>query len=301
MSLNLLMSSINAALEQLLSRGGTDWTVKSVVPTNGCNKTLPTWMSTGVLSTGRAILAILLRCLFLRTGIEPNPAHCKTYNWHHFNNWTTNINGYYNCNNCRRRRLISHDGLHRHQHHQATTIPTTAFTSQPSKNLSCLKAPKRQSSGITRFTARTEEMVEGSQAIIIKAGGTDINIVNIYILPQSVCPTGFSVSISQFLSIPNVVLLGNVNAHDPLWYSSILASEIKNFCCGTLNLDTPTRLSTSGQPSSPDISVASDTLIINMECFILASSAFININMINNNATSFRKTTFQNHHRQVEC
>ncbi|ESO12175.1 hypothetical protein HELRODRAFT_63068, partial [Helobdella robusta] len=70
----------------------------------------------------------------------------------------------------------------------------------------------------------------------------------------------------------NVVLLGDVNTHDPLWYSSLedtrgeaLASEIENSGCGTVNLDTPTRLPASGQPSSPDISFASDTLIINMD------------------------------------
>ncbi|ESO07572.1 hypothetical protein HELRODRAFT_170118 [Helobdella robusta] len=105
-----------------------------------------------------------------------------------------------------------------------------------------------------------------SQAITINASDTDINIINIYIPPQSTCPTGFTASISKFLLIPNVVLLGDVNAHDPLWYSSLedtrgeaLASEIENSGCSTLNLDTPTHLPASGQPSSPDISVDSDT------------------------------------------
>ncbi|ESN94340.1 hypothetical protein HELRODRAFT_69055 [Helobdella robusta] len=88
-----------------------------------------------------------------------------------------------------------------------------------------------------------------SQAITIGANGTDINIINIYIPPQSVCPFGFSASISQYLAIPNVVLLGDVNAHDALWYSSLedsrgesLVNEIENSGCGTLNLDIPTRL-----------------------------------------------------------
>ncbi|ESO07468.1 hypothetical protein HELRODRAFT_169994 [Helobdella robusta] len=88
----------------------------------------------------------------------------------------------------------------------------------------------------------------GSQAITIGANGTDINIINIYIPPQSVCPSGFSASILQYLTIPNVVLLEDVNAHDALRYSSLedfcresLASKIENSGCGTLNLDTPTR------------------------------------------------------------
>ncbi|ESO08382.1 hypothetical protein HELRODRAFT_169203 [Helobdella robusta] len=86
------------ALEQLPFRGGADWTVKSNVQTKSCNKTFLTWMSKGFLSMGRAIL---LRCLLLRARIESNPARCRIrYNWHHLNNCTTNINGYYYCNNC---------------------------------------------------------------------------------------------------------------------------------------------------------------------------------------------------------
>ncbi|ESO06033.1 hypothetical protein HELRODRAFT_160148 [Helobdella robusta] len=78
--------------------------------------------------------------------------------------------------------------------------------------------------------------------------GEDINIVNIYIPPQSVSPSGFAASISTFLDIPNVAVLGDMNAHVPLWYSGLedsrgeaLAWEIENSECGTLNTDTPTR------------------------------------------------------------
>ncbi|ESO10381.1 hypothetical protein HELRODRAFT_183706 [Helobdella robusta] len=94
---------ISLALEQLPFRGGANRTVKSDAPTNSCNKTFPTWMSTGFLSTGRTIPAILLRCLFLKAEIESNPTRCRTcYNWHHLNNCTTNINSYYYCNKCPR-------------------------------------------------------------------------------------------------------------------------------------------------------------------------------------------------------
>ncbi|ESN97383.1 hypothetical protein HELRODRAFT_178174 [Helobdella robusta] len=45
-----------------------------------------------------------------------------------------------------------------------------------------------------------------------------------------------------------------------------LAWKIENSGCGTLNRDFPTRLPTTRQPSSPDISVASDSLIAGANC-----------------------------------
>ncbi|ESO12162.1 hypothetical protein HELRODRAFT_158626 [Helobdella robusta] len=64
-----------------------------------------------------------------------------------------------------------------------------------------------------------------------------------------ICSSGFTASISTFLDIPNVVVLGDMNAHDTLWYSGLedlrgeaLAWEIENSECGTLNTDNPTHL-----------------------------------------------------------
>ncbi|KAA0202244.1 hypothetical protein HAZT_HAZT004432 [Hyalella azteca] len=95
--------------------------------------------------------------------------------------------------------------------------------------------------------------------------------MNVYIPPQSSCPPNFRASISHLL-VPNSLILGDLNAHDPLWHSRIqdtrgeeLADEIGGSDHGTLNLDTPTWLPTAGQPSSPDLSIASDTLITHMD------------------------------------
>ncbi|ESN96755.1 hypothetical protein HELRODRAFT_153467, partial [Helobdella robusta] len=65
-------------------------------------------------------------------------------------------------------------------------------------------------------------------------------------------------TIAHLLSIPNIILMGDLNAHYSLWYSNIenqrgeaLADEIDISDCGTLNQDTPTRLPNNGQPTSP--------------------------------------------------
>ncbi|ESN91365.1 hypothetical protein HELRODRAFT_153459, partial [Helobdella robusta] len=85
-----------------------------------------------------------------------------------------------------------------------------------------------------------------------------LTIINTYIPPQSVCPSHFTASISDLLSNPNTILMGDLNAHDSLWHSSIqdargeaLAVEIDDSDCGSLNLDSPTRLPNNSQPTSP--------------------------------------------------
>ena len=110
------------------------------------------------------------------------------------------------------------------------------------------------------------------QAISIKSNNTTITIINIYIPPTSSCPTNFKATINHLLNIPNSYILGDFNAHNPLWYSSLhdqrgedLSNEIDLSEHGTLNTDTPTRLPSNGQPTSPDISIASNNLLLNSE------------------------------------
>ncbi|ESO02814.1 hypothetical protein HELRODRAFT_174237 [Helobdella robusta] len=95
-----------------------------------------------------------------------------------------------------------------------------------------------------------------SQGITIMADGTEINIVNVYIPPQFAFPPHFCASIVDLLEFPNIILLGDLNAHDGLWYSGIsdargetLAAEIDDSDCCTLNLDSPTRLPSNKQKS----------------------------------------------------
>ena len=104
------------------------------------------------------------------------------------------------------------------------------------------------------------------ETLAIKIAG--ISIVNIYLPPVSSCSQGYNPDFSSILSFNNAIILGDFNAHDPLWYSSLsdargstLAEEIGDSNFGTLNCDKPTRLPSNGQPTSPDISLASLSLL----------------------------------------
>ena len=100
----------------------------------------------------------------------------------------------------------------------------------------------------------------------IKIG--DIKIRNIYIPPVTSCAPGFEPNFQAILSEPDSLILGDFNAHNPLWYSNIqdargekLAEEIAESNFGVLNENVPTRLPSNGQPTSPDISLASTSLL----------------------------------------
>ncbi|ESN91431.1 hypothetical protein HELRODRAFT_165465 [Helobdella robusta] len=132
-----------------------------------------------------------------------------------------------------------------------------------------------------------------SQGITIMADDTEINIVNVYIPPQSACPPHFCASIADLLEFPNIILLGDLNAHDGLWYSGnsdargeTLAAEIDDSDCCTLNLDCPTRLPSNCQPTSPDFSIASISLTNCLNCNNYNNVITNNIDDVNNNHTN---------------
>ena len=96
----------------------------------------------------------------------------------------------------------------------------------------------------------------------------NITIGNIYIPPTSSCTQGYIPSISRIFTDSDAVIVGDFNAHDALWHSSLqdargslIAEEIGNSNLGVLNSEQPTRLPSNGQPTSPDISLASFTLL----------------------------------------
>ncbi len=96
----------------------------------------------------------------------------------------------------------------------------------------------------------------------------DTNIINIYIPPVSSCKTGFKPNINAILPVGDSLVLGDFNAHDPLWHSSIqdqrgsdIADTIGNSNYGVINENTPTRLPSNGNATSPDISLASISLM----------------------------------------
>ena len=104
------------------------------------------------------------------------------------------------------------------------------------------------------------------EAQAIKVG--NISIVNVYIPPTSSCVPGYSPTITRYLPTSDALVLGDLNAHDALWNSKLsdtrgadLSSEISQSDFGVLNEDTPTRLPKNGSESSPDVSLASMSLM----------------------------------------
>jgi hypothetical protein len=100
----------------------------------------------------------------------------------------------------------------------------------------------------------------------------DTHIINIYIPPTSSCKSGFKPDINTILPSGDALVLGDFNAHDPLWHSSIqdprgseIADTIGNSNFGVLNENTPTRLPSNGNATSPDISLASISLMNSIE------------------------------------
>ena len=101
----------------------------------------------------------------------------------------------------------------------------------------------------------------------IKVG--NLNIHNIYIPPVSSCTSGYTPSLTPYFHPQDSLIVGDINAHDDLWFSPLtecrrgpqFSEEIGDSNYATINEDTPTRLPTNGNPSSPDISLASMSLL----------------------------------------
>ncbi len=109
-----------------------------------------------------------------------------------------------------------------------------------------------------------------TETLGVKVG--DTNILNVYIPPVTSCTTGFKPNIPALLPPGDALVLGDFNAHDNLWHSSIqdtrgteIADEIGNSSYCVLNENLPTRVPSNGQPTSPDISLASTSIITSTE------------------------------------
>ena len=95
-------------------------------------------------------------------------------------------------------------------------------------------------------------------------GNTKLIISNIYIPPASSFSKGYQSSIKHLLTTPDTLILGDFNAHHPSWYSittDITGKRMDGSDYGILNWDSPTRVSPNANPSSPDVSLASTSLI----------------------------------------
>ena len=108
--------------------------------------------------------------------------------------------------------------------------------------------------------------------ISIAMDNTGLLITNVYIPPASSCNGRYSPPLDHLLTGTDSLVLGDFNAHHSLWYSGTtdtrgnqLADSVSTSSFAVLNTDSPTRLPGSANPSSPDVSLASTSLITSSE------------------------------------
>ena len=111
--------------------------------------------------------------------------------------------------------------------------------------------------------------------ISVVAGTSKLRISNFYIPPRSSCPPSYTASLTDLLVPGEALVLGDANTHSYLWSSNLeedkrgqlLSNEITESTYAPLNDDTQTRvpfnsLSSDAHFSSPDISLASQSLLL---------------------------------------
>ena len=108
--------------------------------------------------------------------------------------------------------------------------------------------------------------------ISIAMDNTELLITNVYIPPASSCNGRYSPPIDHLLTGTDSLVLGDFNAHHSLWHSGTtdsrgnqLADSVSISSFAVLNTDSPTRLPGNADPSSPDVSLASASLITSSE------------------------------------
>ena len=117
----------------------------------------------------------------------------------------------------------------------------------------------------TRADPQLEELT-----ITAKLSNTDLIITNVYIPPASSCTGGYNPSLDHLMITTATLILGDFNAHHSSWYSS--SPESRGTCWRSWCL-APTSVFSTGihqqfprllgnaNPSSPDVSLASASLI----------------------------------------
>ena len=104
-----------------------------------------------------------------------------------------------------------------------------------------------------------------------------IHIHNIYIPPTSSCPSTYTPSFTRlFQTQDDTLILGDFNAHHPAWYSQtsdtraagrgeIIHDTLTDSDLVLLNTDSPTRLPSDSNPTSPDLSISTPHIAIDSE------------------------------------
>ena len=97
---------------------------------------------------------------------------------------------------------------------------------------------------------------------------TKLIISNIYIPSVIFCDNGYQSLIEHLLTTQDTLILGDLNAQQPSSYSRStdtrgrrMADSINGSDYGILNWNTLTRVPPNAEPSSPDVSLASASLI----------------------------------------
>ena len=108
--------------------------------------------------------------------------------------------------------------------------------------------------------------------ISIAMDNTELLITNVYIRPAISYNGRYSPPLDHLLTGTDSLVLGDFNAHHSLWHSGTtdtrgnqLADSVSTSSFAVLNTDSPTRLPGSANPSSPDVSLASTSLITSSE------------------------------------
>ena len=110
----------------------------------------------------------------------------------------------------------------------------------------------------------------------VEVDGAHVQVCNVYIPPSSSCPPGYVPAFSSLLvpTTGDVLIMGDFNAHDALWYSStddaaaanrganiVEALDITTLM--VINQNSPTRVPLSGPTSSPDLAITNSHLGLN--------------------------------------
>ena len=99
-------------------------------------------------------------------------------------------------------------------------------------------------------------------------GDTELIITNVYISPATSCAGGYIPSLDHLMMTTDTPILGDFNAQHSALYSSstdtrgtLLENMISGSNFSILHWDSPTRLAGNANLSSPDVSLATSSLI----------------------------------------
>jgi len=114
-----------------------------------------------------------------------------------------------------------------------------------------------------------------AQSVVLHHAGSHVQFFNLYIPPATSCPPSYSPDIGPLLlsAAGEAVVMGDFNAHHAAWHSPstdhravargvALLDQISTHSFCILNEDSPTRVPTTGSPSSPDLTLVSDGLVL---------------------------------------